>query len=319
MKFLDSHFDNYIQSVNKKNFHPKLVSIYKELPDQIENLYNLFFYGASGIGKYSQMLYCLKKYSPSELKYEKKLCILSNKTNYYYKISDIHIEIDMSLLGCNAKQLWADIYSQVIDIASLKHKNTFIIVCKNFHSIHSELLDNFYSYMQTLIFETINIKYIFISENISFLPKNILNRCLLISVPRPSKSNYLSLSNRKKIDPKTINNMKELMFLQKNIEPYDPFKTICDPIINEIENYRESKFIYIRELLYNILIYDVDVYESMYYITKILIERKMLDSKKIVKLMNNMYENIKFFNNNYRPIYHLEAIIYSIISIIYEL
>ncbi len=73
MKFLDSHFDNYIQSVNKKNFHPKLVSIYKELPDQIENLYNLFFYGASGIGKYSQVLYCLKKYSPSELKYEKKL------------------------------------------------------------------------------------------------------------------------------------------------------------------------------------------------------------------------------------------------------
>ena len=139
MKFLESHFEEYTNEVSKLNLHPKLKKCYERFPDTLDKLGNLIFYGPSGVGKYSQMLYSIKKYSQSDLKYEKKLSLTYDKKQYFFKISDIHYEIDMSLLGCNSKLLWHDIYQQIIDILSAKNNKTGIIVCKNFHSIHSEL------------------------------------------------------------------------------------------------------------------------------------------------------------------------------------
>ena len=41
------------------------------------------------------------------LKYERKMKFnFQNKREFLIKISDIHFEIDMELLGCNAKLLW---------------------------------------------------------------------------------------------------------------------------------------------------------------------------------------------------------------------
>jgi hypothetical protein len=87
------------------------------------------------------MLKSIKKYSPSELKYEKKISIVFNKINFFFKLSDIHYEIDMSLLGCNSKLLWHEIYLQIIDIISAKVDKSGIIVCKNFHEIHRFYFD----------------------------------------------------------------------------------------------------------------------------------------------------------------------------------
>jgi len=66
----------------------------------------------------------------------------------------------MSLLGCNSKLLWHEIYQQLVDIISAKTEKSGIIVCKEFHNIHSELLENFYSYMQNNNDSSINIKFI---------------------------------------------------------------------------------------------------------------------------------------------------------------
>ena len=53
-------------------------------------------------------------YVPSKLKYERKITIRTNKKySYTFKISDIHFEIDMDLLGCNARVLWNEIYKQI--------------------------------------------------------------------------------------------------------------------------------------------------------------------------------------------------------------
>ena len=85
-------------------------------------------------------LYNIKKYSPTELKYERKMNIVIGKgkgKNYNIKISDIHFEIDMSLLGCNAKALWNELYYHILDIISTRPKASGIIICKNFHKIHS--------------------------------------------------------------------------------------------------------------------------------------------------------------------------------------
>ena len=60
MKFLETHFDEYINQVTKINLHPKLKKVFDRFPDNIRNFGNLIFYGPSGIGKYSQMLNVVK-------------------------------------------------------------------------------------------------------------------------------------------------------------------------------------------------------------------------------------------------------------------
>ena len=99
MKFYDTLFEDYIASNAKSNLHPKLTKIYKTFPKDLSKLKNLIFYGPKGVGKYTQMLSAIKRYSPSELKYEKKMITVTSKSTHILKISDIHYEVDMSLLA----------------------------------------------------------------------------------------------------------------------------------------------------------------------------------------------------------------------------
>ena len=186
MKFLETHFEDYVKSVETKNLHsvPK-----KYFPEKIQDMHNIILYGPPGVGKYSQVLHGIKKYSPSELKYERKLNIEPSRAPYNIKLSDIHFEIDMSLLGCNAKVLWNNIYINILDIVATRPNTMGIIICKNFHEIHSELLDVFYSYMQSLRYKNICLIYILITEHVGFIPFNIIQRSYILHLRRPTKAN----------------------------------------------------------------------------------------------------------------------------------
>ena len=205
MKFLETHFDDYIISNKKCSLHPDLNKLYESFPSKVENLKNIIFYGPKGVGKYTQALSFIKKYSASELKYEKRLTINSNKENFIIKMSDIHFEVDMSLLGCNSKILWNDIYNQINDVVSTRVNTHGIILCKYFHKIHSELLDIFYSYMQSQSLNKIKLIYIIITENISFIPDNIINNAQIINIPRPKLSIYNKCFSN---NPSTIDQLK---------------------------------------------------------------------------------------------------------------
>jgi hypothetical protein len=61
MKFLESHFEEYTNAVEKMNLHPKLEKSFSMFPSSLDKLGNLIFYGPSGVGKYSQMLHSIKK------------------------------------------------------------------------------------------------------------------------------------------------------------------------------------------------------------------------------------------------------------------
>ena len=90
MKFYETHFEEYISENNRFNLHPKLDKIYENFPKSLHDLKNIIFYGPSGTGKYTQVLKSIKKYSPSELKYERKISVLYNKQQYVFRVSDIH-------------------------------------------------------------------------------------------------------------------------------------------------------------------------------------------------------------------------------------
>jgi len=318
MKFQETHYEEYITAVNKINLHPKLEKYYAKFPKQLSNMGNLIFYGTSGIGKYSQMLYAIKKYSNSELKYEKKLSIIFNKDVYYFKISDIHYEIDMSLLGCNSKLLWHEIYQQIVDIISAKTEKSGIIVCKEFHHIHSELLENFYSYMQNNNDSNIDIKFILITEEISFIPDNILNCCEVINMSRPTKISYEKCCKTKFPPDLKIENITNIKNIHINSnELMYPHKIICDKILKEMLDINNLKFLKFRDYLYDIFIYNLDITDCIWYILETIINKKLIKRNNLSNTLLKTYSFLKFYNNNYRPIYHLESYLFYLISIIH--
>jgi hypothetical protein len=320
MKFQETHYEEYIQSVKKYNLHPKLEGLYDYFPSNLEKIGNLIFYGPSGVGKYSQLLYFIKRFSPTELKYEKKLNVTYDKKQYYLKISDIHYEVDMALLGCNSKLLWHEIYQQIVDAITAKTHKCGIIVCKNFHEIHNELLENFYSYMQDNNASSLHIKYIMLTEQISFIPNSIIYCCEIIHFERPKKNSYIN-SNKttnKNIlsDINLVNNIKAI---DVNITDLNvPHRVLCNKIIHEIDNINELKFQGFRDILYDLLIYNLDVYECIWYILNHYIENNKIKQKYISDILIKSYEFFRYYNNNYRPIYHLENFFFYLIRIINE-
>jgi len=378
MKFYETSYEEYINSVEKYNLHPEIAKISNSFPKGIHNVENLIIYGPSGVGKYSQVLNIIKKYSPSELKYDRKIIAQTEKQQYIYKISDIHYEIDMSLLGCNSKILWHEIFFQIVDIISVKKEKHGIILCKNFHLIHTELLEIFYSYIQQYNHSqsNIKIKFFIISEHISFLPIPIINNCHILRIGRPSKerveelisSQYCLLNNKEEYRTFTQRiadyKMKPSIFFQRanpntktnkiktiteNIEiegvmnikeyrsfpliiheitaettsnqfeilsdlPKDVFNIICDNIIKEISNPQNISFAEFRDTLYDILTYNLDMTECLWYILRHFIDNKSLKKTDISEILMDTFLFLKYYNNNYRPIYHLERIMFTIIN-----
>lgn len=319
MKFYETHFEEYIIENQRINLHPKLNKIYDNFPKSISELKNLIFFGPSGTGKYTQMLKSIKKYSPTELKYEKKISLTYNKQQYFFKISDIHYEIDMSLLGCNSKLLWYEIYQQIIDIISAKTEKAGIIVCKNFHEIHSELLDNFYSYMQQNNSISVDLKFVIITEELSFIPDNILNCCEIINISRPTKALYNKCFKNKlpnKLKLENITNIKILHLYNEDLMLQ--YKIICNKIINNMININDLQFLKFRDILYDIFIYNLDITDCIWYILSSLVQQNKIKRECLSDMMIKTYCFFQYYNNNYRPIYHLENYLFYLVKLIHD-
>ena len=329
MRFFESHFTDYVHKVDEYSLHPIIKKTFATFPSEIQSLPNIIIHGPSGVGKYSHSLYLITRYSPSNLKYEKRIAVAYNKDTFFMKISDCHFEIDMSLLGCNSKHLWNEIYNQILDIVSARPLTAAFVMCKNFHKIHSELLETFYSYM--LSNEQVSLRFIIITDHVSFIPDNILHRCKRIPFKRPSVVAYnkclksvssesvstsaltpvmdivkpepVRLNNKYPLD--TITNIKAL---KSNVtELKDPHENVCNHIIGIIKSPNtELKYDELRECLYDILTYDINIQECVWYILRTLITDGLLLPNMMNDIMLQTYVFLQYFNNNYRPIYHLE-------------
>jgi hypothetical protein len=320
MKFYETHFEEYISENNRINLHPKLDKIYEKFPKTIQEFKNIIFYGASGTGKYTQMLKSIKKYSVSDLKYERKISVTYNKQQYFFKVSDIHYEIDMSLLGCNSKLLWHEIYQQIVDIISTKIDKSGIIVCKYFHEIHSELLENFYSYMQQNTSIGVDIKFILITEELSFIPDNILNCCEIINIPRPTKTLYVKCTKNKlpsKLKTENITNIKILHLYNEDLMLQ--YRIICNKIIHNLVNINDLQYLKFRDILYDIFIYNLDISDCIWYILSTLVEQKRIKKEHLSKILIKTYCFFQYYNNNYRPIYHVENYFLNLAKLIHSL
>lgn len=320
MKLLQNHFEDYLKNKKLIDIHPKFD--YSIFPEKIDEFKNVILYGPPGIGKYTQMLSIIQKYSPSKLKYEKKMTVTFNKTVYYFKISDIHFEIDLSLLGCNSKLLWNETFNNIIDVILTRVDKFGIIVCKNFHEIHAELLEVFYSYMQTNFNSAVSLKFILITENISFIPNNIINCSKIISLERPSQTMYNKAFKikHKQVTNSSITNINELTSVF-NLNSDNLFNQIT-MLIKDPQNgqtFPSFNFQTLREKIYDLFIYNVNIHDFVWDLFKYIVDNDLLQEKDVSSVLLKTNEFLKYYNNNYRSIFHLENYLLYIISVVHEL
>ena len=359
MKYYETSCHEYVLANRQFDLHPELASMADSMPESLSQLGNIIFYGPSGVGKYTQFLRFVERYSENRLKTEKMMS-QTEKQTYTYHISDVHYEIDFALLGCESKKMWNECFFQIVDIISSKRNKTGIILCKNFHAIHSELLDVFYSYMQHCRALSIHIAFVLITEHVSFIPNSILQCCKIVSVRRPSSQLYREMDGRQTqhtaeeigsrclgllklakpvlagdrarllddISPDQILNLKELRSLalvnSPQEMPKDVFNIVCDNIIRVMMNHEQLDILDLRDNLYDILLYGLDITECLWYILYFFVENDILVSRGpnaapvIGEILSRIDSFLRRYNNNYRPIYHLESIFIYLITRIFQ-
>jgi hypothetical protein len=363
MKYYETTCTEYIAASKRVDMHPELKYSADRTPASLNEFGNIIFYGPSGVGKYTQFLRFVEKYSLNGLKTE-RMTAMTEKQKYEYHISDIHYEIDLALLGCESKKLWNECFFQIVDIVSAKKSKCGIILCKNFQSIHSELLDVFYSYMQHCRALSIHITFAILTEHVSFIPNRILQCCKMIPVKRPAvelynaacssgirseggvksyktflnnihpstiSSSRISISSfinkstnnsSAEIVPEYLLNMKEMHYLSKlSSPPKDVFNIVCDNIIAKMTQHETLDIISMRDNLYDILLYGLDVTECLWYILYYFVESDIFVDEtgtELSEIMDKIDSFLKYYNNNYRPIYHLESIFIYLITKIYR-
>lgn len=257
----------------------------------------------------------------------KAIALPTKTSEFSFRMSDIHFEVDMSILGCNSKSLWHETFFQIVDIVSLKKEKVGIILCKNFHNIYNELLDTFYSYVQHPLYKNnIEIRFILLTEHTGFIPNEIMDNAVCIGIKRPSKELYtkcicdIDPQMLEDLDITGIVNAKEFHHLKRlksfDDVPKELFDIITEEFMDYIENPTKLKNIKaFRNHLYELLVFNIDVTEAFRHILFTCIQNQMFPSKQnITDVISHTYIFLKYFNNNYRSIYHLENIFFFLLN-----
>jgi hypothetical protein len=324
MKFHETTFTEYCAAIDRYNLHPELEPVLSAFSQNIREVPNIILYGAAGVGKYSQALHLLKRYSPSELRYEHRAELELEKQTLIYRMSDIHYEVDFELLGTSAKTVWNDIYGQVCEMLANNMRNLLnqskvcFILCKGFHTINAELLEIFYSYLHPFHVPTgYQIRFILLTEHISFISQKILDSFQIVSVSRPSSARYSGLLPSTKASIKQpITNTKDVKSAITSMVPNN-LAMVCNDIIKQMEGYigtRPFDMLEFREKIYDIFVYNLDVAECVYYVYSHFIMNGRLNTEAVREINGEMHEALKQYNNRYRPIMHMEYIFYMMLT-----
>lgn len=332
---------NMKNSINLNTFFGKFNSytIWKNLEQMPFG--NYIIYGPTACGKYTTAINFIRPHSESALRTYKTLNVAFNKKNYYIHMSDIHFEIDMNMLGSSAKMLWVCIFQLICDIVVLRKKRIAYILCKNFNVITNELLDIFQTYVSpnNLMIDKCTIQFILLTDCISFIPTNILSIFTLIRVPIYTQINNVAFDKTsnglEKNDPLIAflamgsNNFtiakKENKFL-----PHKYKQTILSNIETIIENYNPDNSIMFRNVLYDVYVYNLNLYDIICpLLFKLITKYESVNTNNnqlhvhderfheiIVSVCFYLIESLEMYNVNYRPILHIEKIMIYLVDAI---
>ena len=203
-------FDIYNHSKNVEPLHPYTHRQLKAIASKCTSVLdcpNLIIYGPRASGRKTLAHTFLRDIYQTPLKYKRSITINISKRSFTVKLSEHHVEVDLSNILNNCRQNWEKIFSTIVDITlSSKLHSNFIVLC-NIEQTNHDILNCLYAYMQNLE-QGVTLRYILITSSLIVLPTSITSRCKCIRVKLPSASKlakYLSTETRncKRIEPYT--------------------------------------------------------------------------------------------------------------------
>ena len=78
-------------------------------------------------------------------------------------------------------------------------------------------------------------------------------------------------------------------------------------------------FLKFRDILYDIFIYNLDITDCIWYILSFLVEKDKIKNEDLSKILLKTYCFFQYYNNNYRPIYHVENYLLYLAKLIHTL
>lgn len=143
-------------------------------------------------------------------------------------------------------------------------------------------------------------KFIVVLKNIESVDYDFLEK-LYIYLRNPNFIFYLCVKQYSFL-PQTIKQKCKMIVIKKNELENKSYKNDCIPILKFIEDPNENNVIQLRESIYKLLVNNYPIY--------LCIEHILMSLYKYPKIINieKILEIIEHYNNNFRPIYHLERL-----------
>ena len=84
-------------------------------------------------------------------------------------------------------------------------------------------------------------------------------------------------------------------------------------------NINDVDFLKMREVVYDLFIYNIDIFEGIWYILKTLIVQNNIKQENVSDVLIRTFKFFQYYNNNYRPIYHVENYLLYLMKIVHNL
>ena len=84
-------------------------------------------------------------------------------------------------------------------------------------------------------------------------------------------------------------------------------------------NINDVDFLKMREVIYDLFIYNIDNYEGIWYILKTLIVQNNIKQENMSDVLIRTFQFFQYYNNNYRPIYHVENYLLYLMKTVHNL
>lgn len=240
---------------------------------------NIIVYGKNVMKNYVFTLQALKPLSKSKLKYSRRIVINHNGEDILFNISDIHFEVDFTLLGVNQYNIFLTLFHHIKENL-IFDKKVFYIICLNYQDIKMELMNIFYSFMNEK-----KIRFIILTTEISFICDKIFKSSMIKKIK--GETHHVNETQKKQIK-----------------------------ILVDLINQKNSVSLFeLREHLYTFLTLNYKIHECFAEIIFNLIEKQYICEKNIHLVLKKYNDFTEKYNNNYRPIYHLESFILFLINL----
>ena len=277
-----------------------------------KDITNILVYGPKGSGKLTLVKSLLNTYYNTNIKQSTKLVKINNK-ELSFKDSQYYFEIILD--NYYNKKKFEELILYLCGSNDINNKFKLIII-KNIEYINNESLRIVKYFIEK---KSNNIRFIFITSNISNINSFFKGFFLLLRLPYPNKTeiyNYVSSiynindSKLKSIINDTNNLTSLFLLLEINmINNYIcPYNTFSNKFIKLLTNNKINNILKIRELLYTIMSKNYDLKIICLNILKQILNSKSDKKKEIIELYTK-YDNK---NKSFKNIIHIEALLINI-------